>query len=43
MFSQAQLNTFGAALDRKRISQVTFDEAVQENIDEFDMEVRVHL
>lgn len=40
MFSQAQLNTFGAALDRKRISQATFDEAVQENIEEFDMEVR---
>jgi hypothetical protein len=39
MFSQAQLNTFGAALERKRISQQTFDEAVQENIEEFDMEV----
>lgn len=43
MFSQAQLNTFGAALERKRISQNTFDEAVRENIEEFDMEVCAHI
>ena len=39
MFSQKQLNSFGEALHRKRISQQTFDEAVRENVEEFDMEV----
>lgn len=37
MFSQKQLNTFGEALNRKRISQQTFDEAVRENVEEFEM------
>lgn len=38
MFSQKQLNTFGDALNRKRISQQTFDEAVLENVEEFEMD-----
>ena len=37
MFSAQQLQKFTS---KKRISQTTFDEAVRENIDEFDMEVR---
>jgi len=41
MFSQKQLDSFGGALSRKRISQRSFDEQVQENIDEFDMSVRI--
>lgn len=41
MFSQKQLDSFGGALSRKRISQRSFDEQVQENIDEFDMTVRI--
>ena len=41
MFSAQQLNSFKNASTRKTISQKTFDEAVQENIDEFDMEVRI--
>ena len=35
MFSAQQLQNFAG---KKRITQATFDEAVQENIDEFDME-----
>ena len=38
MFSQKQLNSFGEALTRKRISQETFDDAVRENVEEFDMQ-----
>lgn len=37
MFSAQQLKNFGP---KKQISQQTFDEAVKENVDEFDMEVR---
>lgn len=37
MFSESQLKGFAP---KKRISQETFDAAVQENIEEFDMEVR---
>ena len=36
MFSDQQLKNFAA---KRRITQSTFDEAVKENIDEFDMEV----
>jgi hypothetical protein len=39
MFSKTQLTKFGEALGKKRISQETFNEAVRENIDEFEMEV----
>jgi hypothetical protein len=37
MFSAQQLEKFAG---KKRITQQTFDEAVKENIDEFEMEVR---
>lgn len=37
MFSAEQLQKFAG---KKRITQQTFDEAVKENIDEFEMEVR---
>jgi len=37
MFSAEQLQKFAG---KKRIIQQTFDEAVKENIDEFEMEVR---
>ena len=43
MFSAQQLNNFKNASTRKTISQKTFDEAVKENIDEFDMEVRAFI
>jgi|LakMenEpi03Aug12_release.lakeMendotaPanAssembly.Ray.scaffolds.fasta_scaffold5812381_1 hypothetical protein len=36
MFSAQQLEKFAG---KKRITQETFDEAVKENIEEFDMEV----
>lgn len=39
MFSKAQLDTFSQTLNRKRITQATFDDAVRENVEEFDMEV----
>jgi len=41
MFSAQQLNNFKNACSRRVISQQTFDEAVKENIQDFDMEVRV--
>ena len=37
MFSAQQLQNFAG---KKRITQETFDEAVKENIEEFEMEVR---
>jgi len=37
MFSAQQLENFSK---KKRVSQQTFDEAVKENIEEFDLEVR---
>lgn len=43
MFSAQQLNNFKNASTRKTISQKTFDEAVKENIEEFDMEVRAFM
>jgi len=41
MFSKAQLDTFSQTLNRKRITQATFDDAVRENVEEFDMEVLI--
>lgn len=37
MFSSKQLENF---IPKKRISQQTFDEAVEENVEEFEMDVR---
>jgi hypothetical protein len=37
MFSAQQLQNFAG---KKRVTQETFDEAVKENIEEFEMEVR---
>lgn len=40
MFSAQQLQKFAG---KKRITQGTFDEAVEENIEEFEMAVRAQL
>ena len=41
MFSAQQLKNFGP---KRRVTQETFDQAVKENVEEFDMEAshRVH-
>ena len=41
MFSEQQLKNFKDAAGKRRISQTTFDDAVKENMEEFDMEVRL--